>query len=95
MRFRLRDSLKVTVFCLDPLRHVLRTFVGVVTQHAAGEIVPAMGIEAAATVFQALHQCGAVAVQVIATGQELAAVFLGLGPAFAVLVKAQDRKAHV
>ena len=88
MRFRLRDSLKVTVFCLDPLRHVLRTFVGVVTQHAAGEIVPAMGIEAAATVFQALHQCGAVAVQVIATGQELAAVFLGLGPAFAVLVKA-------
>ena len=53
----------------------------------AGEVVPAMGRKVAAATFQAFHQGGPVHVLVIAPGQQLAPLFLGLGPALAALVK--------
>lgn len=94
MFFALLDSLEVAVLRLDPLGHVLRTFMGVVAQHAAGEVVAAVGIQCAAALFQAGHQCRAMDVLVIAAGQQMAAVFLGLGPAFAVLVERYRSRGH-
>lgn len=69
MFFALLDSLEVAVLRLDPLGHVLRTFMRVMAQHAAGKVVAAMGRKVAAALLQACHQGRSVEGLVIAPGQ--------------------------
>lgn len=83
---RQRRCLKSAVFCLDPLRHVLGTFMQVVAQHAAGKVVAPVLRQFAQAMLQAFNQCGPVDLRGKATGQQRTAIGLGLGPGLPIFV---------
>ena len=77
----------MAIFRLDPLRHVLRTFMLVMTQHGPGEVIAPVVLKIGATSVDAFNQRRAVARLQVTLGQQLLPVLLGLLPGLRVLVQ--------